>query len=45
MDARDLLLHLTFIHYIRQITENIPGDATKCPFAGCNRTEEGDRFR
>lgn len=44
-DAKDLLLHLTFIHYIRQITENIPGDATKCPFAGCNRTEERDRFR
>ena len=44
-DARDLLLHLTFIHYIRQITENIPGDATKCPFAGCTRTEEKDRFR
>ena len=44
-NAKDLLLHLTFIHYIRQITENIPGDATKCPFAGCTRTEEKDRFR
>ena len=44
-DARDLLLHLTFIHYIRQITENIPSDASKCPFAGCGRTENRDRFR
>ena len=43
-DAKDLLLHLTFIHYIRQITENLSNDVTECPFAGC-RVQESDRFR
>ena len=43
-DNGDLMLHLTFIHYIRQIIENLPDNTTACPFAGCE-VEESAKFR
>ena len=43
-DTSDLMLHLTFIHYIKEIIENLPSNTIACPFAGC-RVEERAQFR